>query len=228
MHEEFMWLDFIVDPSKVPHYVSYAFLAAFILIAIALMIRGAMALVPRGTQNVVEVLAGLTLKLTTDTMGEHWGPKFFPLVGTIFLYIMVSNFMGLIPGFTSPTGNLNMTASMALPVFMATHFYGMKLHGFGYIKHFLGPIRSLSAIPLMILIFPIELISHAARPLTLAVRLFGNMTAKHQLLGVAAVLVPALIPVLILALGVLVSFVQAYVFALLTSLYLAGAVEEAH
>lgn len=229
MHEEIMFLDFIVPPSlHVPHYVSYAVLAALILIGISILLRGAMALVPKGLQNFIEIIVLAMLNLAEETIGGHWGRKFFPLIATVFMYILVCNFMGLIPGFTSPTSNINMTASMAVPVFFATHFYGLKVHGPGYVTHFLGPIRSLPALPLMILMFIIEVISHAARPLTLSVRLFGNMIAKHKLLLVLGGLVPYFIPSLVLGLGVLVSVVQAFVFALLTTLYLAGAVEEAH
>jgi F-type H+-transporting ATPase subunit a len=121
-----------------------------------------------------------------------------------------------------------MTASMAIPVFLATHYYGIKVHGFKYIYHFLGPIRSIAALPLMILMFFIELIGHLVRPITLSVRLFGNMIAKHMILVILGILVPAIVPVAILGLGVIVCVIQAYVFMLLTCLYLAGAVETAH
>jgi F-type H+-transporting ATPase subunit a len=121
-----------------------------------------------------------------------------------------------------------MTASMAVPVFFATHYFGLRIHGLSYIKHFLGPIRSIAALPLMLLMFVIEGIGHLVRPITLSVRLFGNMMAKHILLGVLAILAPWIVPTLILALGTLVSVIQAFVFALLATLYLAGAVEEAH
>jgi F-type H+-transporting ATPase subunit a len=221
-------MDFIINPEVVPHYVTYAFLGSIILIAVSLMIRSSMSLVPRGVQNFVEVVAKYMLDLAEETIGHHWGKPFFPLICTIFMYIAVCNFMGLVPGFASPTSNINMTASMALPVFLATHFYGMKVHGAGYIKHFLGPMRNLAALPLMILMFFVETVSHLARPVTLSVRLFGNMIAKHFLLLVLGFLVPWFIPVAVLGLGVLVSVVQALVFALLTTMYLAGAVEEAH
>jgi F-type H+-transporting ATPase subunit a len=144
------------------------------------------------------------------------------------MYIFVCNFLGLIPGFEAPTSNINMTASMAIPVFLATHYYGIKINGFGYIKHFVGPMRSIVALPLMILMFFIELIGHLARPLTLSVRLFGNMIAKHKILLILGILAPAIVPTAVLGLGVLVSIIQAFVFVLLTTLYLAGAVEEAH
>jgi F-type H+-transporting ATPase subunit a len=228
MGHETLLMDLIISPDVVPHYVSYAFLATILLVAVAAVLRGSMTLVPTGLQNFVEVLAETMLNLAEETIGHGWGKRFFPLIATIFMYIMVCNFMGLIPGFASPTSNINMTASMALPVFLATHFYGIRVHGVKYITHFLGPIRSIAALPLMVMMFIVELISHLARPVTLSVRLFGNMIAKHYLLAVLGMLVPVLLPSLVLGLGVLVSVVQAYVFALLTTLYLAGAVEEAH
>ncbi|GAB4390917.1 MAG: F0F1 ATP synthase subunit A [Thermodesulfovibrionales bacterium] len=228
MEHESLLMDIIVNPDVVPHFVSYAILASALLVAAALAVRGSMRLVPRGTQNVMETIVGAMLDLAEENIGHGWGKRLFPLIATIFMYILVCNFMGLIPGFASPTSDINMTASMAVPVFLATHYYGVRIHGAGYIKHFLGPIRSIAALPLMLLMFIIEGIGHLVRPITLSVRLFGNMMAKHILLGVLAILAPWILPTLILALGTLVSVIQAFVFALLATLYLAGAVEEAH
>ncbi len=221
MHDEFMWLDFI----PVPHFVSYAFLASFLLIGVALMLRGGMSLVPTGIQNLVEVLAEAMLDLAEETIGERWGRTFFPFIATLFMFILTCNLMGLVPGFTSPTSNLNMTAAMAVPVFLVYQFFGFKIHGPGYVRHFMGPVLLLA--PLMLVV---EVLSHLARPLTLSVRLFGNMFAKHMLLLVlgSIAFTKYLIPAGVLGLGILVGFVQAFVFALLTTLYLAGAVEEAH
>ncbi len=221
-------MDIIVNPHAVPHYVSYAFLASLILIGVALAIRGSLALVPRGVQNFVEVMVESLLKLAEDNIGHHWGKHFFPLIGTIGLYILVCNFMGLVPGFAAPTSNINTTASMAVPVFLATHYYGVRVHGIKYINHFLGPIRSFAALPLMILMFFVEFIGHMVRPVTLSVRLFGNMIAKHMILFALGFIAPIIVPVAILGLGVLVSLIQAFVFVLLTSLYLAGSVEASH
>jgi F-type H+-transporting ATPase subunit a len=228
MEHEALLMDLIVNPEVVPHFVSYSFLASIILLTVAIVIRGSVKLVPRGTQNVVEAVAGSMLELAEENIGHGWGKRLFPLIATIFIYILLCNFMGLIPGFTSPTSDINMTASMAVPVFFATHYFGLRIHGLSYIKHFLGPIRSIAALPLMLLMFVIEGIGHLVRPITLSVRLFGNMMAKHILLGVLAILAPWIVPTLILALGTLVSVIQAFVFALLATLYLAGAVEEAH
>jgi F-type H+-transporting ATPase subunit a len=216
-------MDLIINPHVVPHYVTYAFLASLLLIGVALVMRGSLALVPKGVQNFMEVMVESLYKLAEENIGHHWGKYFFPLIGTLGLYILLCNFMGLIPGFTAPTSNINMTASMAVPVFLATHYYGIKVHGVKYIKHFLGPIMLLA--PMM---FIIEFIGHLVRPVTLSVRLFGNMIAKHMILFALGLLAPVIIPVAILGLGVLVSLIQAFVFVLLTSLYLAGSVEEAH
>lgn len=228
MHEEKLLLDIFLNPEVVPHYVSYAILASLILIITSLIVRKSLNLVPRGIQNVMESIIEGLLNLCEENIGHHWGRTFFPLIGTMFLYILLCNFMGLIPGFTSATSNINNNAAMAIPVFLATHFYGVRVHGAGYIKHFLGPIRSVFALPLMALMFIIEFIGHLVRPITLSVRLFGNMVAKHIILGVLAMLAPWVVPTLILALGTLVSLIQAFVFVLLSSLYLAGAVEEGH
>ncbi len=228
MHEEKLLMDIFFNPEVVPHYVSYAFLASILLIVLALIVRSSLKLVPKGTQNVVETIIEALLNLAEENIGHHWARPLFPLIATLALFIATCNFMGLIPGFSSPTSNINTNAAMAIPVFLATHVYGIWVHGFGYIKHFLGPIRSIFALPLMILMFVIEFIGHIARPLTLSVRLFGNMSAKHYILGVLGILAPAVVPVAILVLGVLVSVIQAFVFTLLTALYLAGAVEEAH
>ncbi len=219
---------FLINIPGVPSYVTYAWLAMGILILMAILVKSSIKLVPSGFQNFIEVVIEAIYNLCEETIGEHWTETFFPLIGTLGLYILVCNYMGLIPGFDSPTANINTTASCAIPVFLATHYYGVKVHGFKYIKHFLGPIRSIFTLPLMIMMFFIEVIGHLVRPVTLSVRLFGNMMAKHILLAVLAVLTPIAIPVFILVLGTIVGLVQAFVFVLLSIMYLAGAVEEAH
>ncbi len=213
--------------SGIPPHVTYSWVAMIILLSVAVIVRTSLKIVPAGVQNFVEVVVEFFMNLAETSIG-HMGKVFFPLIATLGMYIFVCNFLGLIPGFEAPTSNINMTASMAIPVFLATHYYGIKINGFGYIKHFVGPMRSIVALPLMILMFFIELIGHLARPLTLSVRLFGNMIAKHKILLILGFLAPWIVPTTILGLGVLVSIIQAFVFVLLTTLYLAGAVEEAH
>ena len=213
--------------SGIPPHVTYSWVAMIILLSVAVIVRTSLKIVPAAVQNFVEVVVEFFMNLAETSIG-HMGRFFFPLIATLGMYIFVCNFLGLIPGFEAPTSNINMTASMAIPVFLATHYYGIKINGFGYIKHFVGPMRSIVALPLMILMFFIELIGHLARPLTLSVRLFGNMIAKHKILLILGILAPAIVPTAVLGLGVLVSIIQAFVFVLLTTLYLAGAVEEAH
>jgi len=213
--------------SGIPGYVTYSWIAMIILLAASIIARSSLKMVPSGIQNFLEAVVEFFLELAETSIG-HMGRNFFPLIATLGMYILVCNFLGLIPGFEAPTSDINTTASMAIPVFFATHYYGIKINKLGYIKHFVGPMRSIVALPLMILMFFIEVIGHLARPLTLSVRLFGNMVAKHKILLILGFLAPWVVPTAILGLGVLVSLIQAFVFVLLTTLYLAGAVEEAH
>jgi F-type H+-transporting ATPase subunit a len=208
---------------NVPVQVSYAWLAMAILIGLSLAARFSLKkTAPTGVQNLLETIVSGLENFIVDIMGPE-GRYYLSLIGTLFLFILVCNLEGLIPGFDSPTANINTTLALALVTFTATHYIGIKRHGFAYIKHFMGPLWALA--PLML---PIELISHFARVMSLTFRLFGNMVAKHKLLLVLALLAPYLAPVPILGLGLLVSFVQALVFTLLTMLYLSGSVEAAH
>jgi F-type H+-transporting ATPase subunit a len=208
---------------NVPVQVSYAWLAMAILIGLSLAARFSLKkTAPTGVQNLLEAIVSGLENFIVDIMGPE-GRHYLSLIGTLFLFILVCNLEGLIPGFDSPTANINTTLALALVTFSATHYIGIKRHGFAYVKHFMGPMWALA--PLML---PIELISHFARVMSLTFRLFGNMVAKHKLLLVLALLAPYIAPVPILGLGLLVSFVQALVFALLTMLYLSGSVEAAH
>lgn len=227
MHEVLL-MDVFFNADKIPHNLSYGLLVSILLIIISLLLRKSLQLVPKGFQNFFEVIIGEILRLAEENLGHKWGRTFFPLLCTLFIFILFCNFMGLVPGFASATANVNTNAAMAIPVFLLYQFYGLKIHGIGYIKHFLGPMRSIGALPLMIMIFLIEVVSHLARPLTLTVRLFGNMMAKHLILGVLAIIAPMVAPCFVLGLGIITCIVQALVFTLLATFYLAGAVEEAH
>jgi F-type H+-transporting ATPase subunit a len=206
-----------------PEYVTYAWLAMAILIGLSLVARFSLKkTAPTGFQNFFEVIVGGLENFIVDIMGPE-GKHYLTLIGSLFLFILVCNLLGLIPGFDSPTANINTTLALALVAFTATHYVGLKRHGIGYVKHFMGPMPAL--VPLML---PIEIISHFARVMSLTFRLFGNMVAKHKLLLVLALLSPYIAPVPILGLGLLVAFVQAGVFTLLTMLYISGSIEEAH
>jgi F-type H+-transporting ATPase subunit a len=203
--------------------LSYSWLVMAILIGLALAARFSLKKgAPTGIQNLLETVVSALENFVIDIMGPE-GKHYLPLIGTLFLFILVCNLLGLIPGFDSPTANINTPLALALVSFTATHYIGIKRHSVGYIKHFMGPMWGLA--PLML---PIELISHLARVMSLTFRLFGNMVAKHKLLLVLALLAPYIAPVPILGLGLLVAFVQALVFTLLTMLYLSGSIEEAH
>lgn len=176
------------------------------------------------SQSVAELAVEGIKNLVEETMGHH-GKKYFPFIATFGIYILISNILGLIPGLLPPTANLNTTAGLAIIVFAATHIIGVKEHGIKYFKHFVGPVWWLA--PLMI---PIEVISHVIRPVSLSLRLFGNIMGHELIIGVLLVLMPFAYPLLALstALGVLVVFIQAFIFSLLSMMYIGSALEEAH
>lgn len=206
----------------VPTHIAYTWVVMGFLLLCAFLATRRLEMYPGKFQNVMEVVVSGFDNLLNETMG-HEGRKFFPLIATIGLFILVSNLMGLIPGFESPTANLNTNASMAIVVFLLTHIVGVMVHGFKYIKHFMGPVWWLT--PLML---PIEIVSHLVRPLSLTVRLFGNIEGGHIVVAVLFLLVPFLVPMPILVLKILISFIQTFVFMLLSMMYIAGAIEEAH
>ena len=193
-----------------------------ILIVLSFIATRNLQVYPGGAQNVMEVIVDGLHSLLIDTMGEH-GKKFFPLIATIGLFILTSNLIGIIPGFESPTANINTNLAMALVVFFMTHVVGVITHGFKYLKQFLGPVWWL--IPLML---PIELISHLSRPLSLTFRLFGNIAGEDIVLLVVLLLVPLIVPLPIMFLMIFTSVVQTLVFMLLAMMYIGGAMEEAH
>ncbi len=208
---------------NMPEHVTYTWFVMALLLGLAIAARLTLKkTAPTGIQNIFEAVIGGLQNFIEEIMGPE-GKHYFALIASLFLFILVCNFVGLFPGFDSPTANLNTTLALAIVSFTATHYIGVKRHGFSYIKHFFGPMWALA--PIM---FVIEVISHLARLLSLSFRLFGNMVAKHKLLLVLAFLMPYIAPVPILGLGVLVAFVQAGVFTLLTMLYLSGSIEEAH
>jgi len=204
------------------HVIYSWFVMLIMIIGGALLVRGVQ-LLPRKGQNFVEIVIEGLENFMVDITGPE-GRTFFPFIATIFLYIFICNLIGLVPGFFSPTANINTTLSMAICTFILTHVIGVKYHGAKYLKHFLGPVWALA--PLM---FVIEGIGHLARVMSLSVRLFGNIFGKEKILGILFALAGLfLAPLPILFLGLLVSFIQAVVFMLLSIVYFAGAMEEAH
>jgi F-type H+-transporting ATPase subunit a len=204
-------------------HVLHSWFIMVLLIGGGFLLTRKLKMVPGKGQNFGELIVGGLEDFTIGITGPE-GKAFFPYIATIFLYILFSNLIGLVPGFYSPTANINTTASMAICTFILTHAIGIKYHGVKYIKHFLGPIPLLA--PFMLII---ELIGHFARVLSLSIRLLGNIAGKEIVLGILFGLAGLyLAPFPILCLGVLVSLIQALVFALLSLVYFAGAMEEAH
>ena len=227
----------LLDPSN-PITLTHVVLAGVALVivsALALVARRKyatkeQALVPEGHLNVRNFFEGIFDALfnsMTSMMGRENARKYFPLIATLAIFILVCNLMGLVPGLVPPTQNLNTNIAMALVVFVFYNYVGIREQGLvDYLKHFAGPVWWLA-----FLMFPLEIVSHCIRPFSLTLRLGGNMTGDHTVLGVfgqiAADLfggLPLLLPVPFLFLGLLVSVIQTIVFCMLSSIYIAMAV----
>lgn len=211
--------DFAATYPQIP----YMWLCMVVLIIFGWLAGKSVSMVPGNAQNVFETIIGGLEEFVVSITGEE-GRKSFPLVMTIFLFVLLGNLAGLIPGFYPPTASINTTLALALIAVSWSHVIGIQHHGVKYIKHFLGPI------PIMIPLFlPIEIVSHLARVLSLTFRLFGNM-AGHELVVLILLMLAGmfLVPLPVMALGVFVAFIQAFVFFLLSTMYIAGAIEEAH
>jgi F-type H+-transporting ATPase subunit a len=232
-HAPFLWFSYLPFMGNLPHQVSGAL---FVLVILTLLSYLAFrkvavnppveALIPSErltVRNLFELIVEMFLKFLDDVIG-HRGREFLPLIGTLGFFILFSNLLGLVPGFLPPTDNLNTTVACALIVFFSTHYYGVKTHGLKYIKHFLGPVLWLAP-----LFFIIEIISHLARPLSLSMRLFGNIMADHMLLTLALLapsLLVLLVPPLAMVLGVFVALIQTFIFILLSMMYISFSIEE--
>jgi F-type H+-transporting ATPase subunit a len=202
--------------------IAYTWLIIALLAILSILATKSIKAVPGGLQNFMEVIIGGIENMIVETMGEH-GRPFFPLIATLALFILVSNLIGLVPGFFPPTANINTTAACAVVVFVMTHVVGIKEHGAAYVKHFMGPIIWLA--PMM---FFIEVIGHLSRVVSLTLRLFGNMNGHELVLMIFFGLAPFLVPIPMMLMGVLVSFIQAFVFMLLAMIYIQGSLEHAH
>jgi F-type H+-transporting ATPase subunit a len=233
----------------IPDQILYTWIVMGVLVVVAMVATRRLQLVPRGSQNFMEVILEQFVKELDETIG-HDGRRYLPLIATLGLFILTSNLMGLVPGLIAPTANLNTTAACALIVFFTYHWIGARKQGvIPYLKHFAGPVPALLK-PLM---FVIEIISHCARPLSLSLRLFGNMMAGHILLAIfffmmgldgmlgwalsgslggilvgapAAAIMVVFVVGFLLPLKILVALIQTFIFCKLAMLYIAAAVEE--
>ena len=206
------------------HVVMVLFVALALILFFGLASRN-LKVIPSKRQSILELIIGFFENLLGEITGEK-GKKYLPVVATIGLFILFCNLLGLVPGFMSPTSKLNVTIACALSVFVYYHWQGIKAQGLiKYLKHFMGPSPLLA--PLLV---PIEIISHFSRPVSLSVRLFGNIFAEELLILVIASIIPFLLPLPFMAIAIFTATIQAFVFVLLSCIYIAGAVahEEEH
>ena len=223
----FTFLGEIVGHAQVPHIGAHLLLTVAVVFIIARMATKKIQLVPTGAQKVMEAYLQFVVTIGSDSMGKENARTYMPLIATLGLMIFVGNMMGIVPGFESVTANINFTLALALIVFVYYNYVGIKKNGFGhYFGHMMGPVPALA--PLM---FPIELISHISRIISLSFRLFGGIKGDDMFLMVLLMLVPWILPLsgffLLFAFG----FLQAFIFMILTYVYIAGSVmmaEEDH
>ena len=231
MEHPFMWYDILPSPLRLlPQHTFTALLVMALLLVLACLARRALShsadpVVPEdgvSIRNVFELLVELIVGLSDGIIGLK-GRKYVHLFGSFFIFILTANLFGLLPGFSPPTNNLNTTLGLGLVSFCAYHYFGMREHGAGYIKQFLGPMLVLAPFFLVL-----EGISHLVRPFSLALRLFGNMFGDHLVVEIFTDLTKVGVPVLFYILGALVSVIQAFVFTLLSVIYVAMAISHEH
>ncbi|MCW8894287.1 MAG: F0F1 ATP synthase subunit A [Sulfurimonas sp.] len=201
-------------------YTTHMLLSAGIALILVRMAMSNLQMVPRGTQNIMEAYISGVLKMGTDVMGEEKARKYVALVATIGLFVGIANLIGIVPGFEAPTAFLEMPLTLALVVFIYYNYVGIKEQGvIKYFKHFMGPVWWLYW-----LMFPIEIVSHFSRLVSLSFRLFGNVKGDDMFLMVILMLAPWVLPLIPFALLTFMAFLQAFIFMMLTYVYLGGAV----
>ncbi len=216
-----------------PGYLPFTWLVMLFLVVAGWLTTRSLRPVPGTLQNLAEVTIEAFQALLDQMIGRQ-GRQYLPLIGTAGLFILTSNLLGNIPGFQPPTANWNTTVALALTVFISYNYFGIRKHGFlNYLKHFCGPVRGWYAFPLMVLMFFVEFIGHLARPLSLSIRLFGNIFGEESVTVLLMSLVWLVMPYFIwltvmLPLSLFTAVVQTFVFIMLSMVYIAGAVEEGH
>jgi F-type H+-transporting ATPase subunit a len=210
----------LITHDKTFIYITHMLLSAGIAVMLVKVAMSNLQVVPRGTQNLMEAYVGGVLQMGTDVMGKEQARRFLPLVATIGMFVGIANLIGVIPGFEAPTAFLEMPLTLALAVFVYYNYVGIKEQGvIKYFKHFLGPVWWLYW-----LMFPIEIVSHFSRLVSLSFRLFGNVKGDDMFLMVILMLAPWLLPMIPFALLTFMAFLQAFIFMMLTYVYLGGAV----
>lgn len=228
MEHPFTWVSVIPGLSLLPAHTATATLVAVALLVWAYAgLRQMQAItdpvIPDATlttRNTLEILVEWFVGFIEGILG-HKGRQFVHVYATFFLFILAANLIGLVPGFAPPTSNFNVTFALGVTSFLVYNYYGFRAKGVGYLKHFVGPIWWLA-----FLMLPLELIDNFVRPVSLALRLFGNMTGDHLVLEIFTDLTKLVIPVVFYALGAFVSLIQAFVFTILSVIYVSLALEE--
>jgi len=208
-------------------FVSHLVLTSIIILLIAKMATKSLRAVPGGTQNVMEAFLGGVIAMGKDVIGEEHARKYLPLISALGLFVLVNNLIGIIPGFESPTSNINVTLVLALVVFFYYNYEGIKKQGaFNYLKNFvhLGEMHPIAKFAMSLLMYPIEFVSHLSRIVSLAFRLMGNIKGDDLFLWVLLMLTPWIIPIIPLVLLTFMAFLQTFVFMILAYVYLAGAI----
>jgi F-type H+-transporting ATPase subunit a len=206
-----------------PNWLVMEILVVMLIMLIVALVRGRLSAENPGKLQQIFELIYEFIDSTIKEVGVHHGERFVYYIGTIFIFILSMNLIGLIPGLEAPTNYIPVTVGLAVVTFFYYNMVGFQEHGIGYLKQFMGPVAWLAWF-----MVPIEVISHFVRPLSLSVRLYGNMFAGEQVTGVFLSLTYLVIPVIFMLLHVFVAFVQTYVFTLLTTIYIGGATSEEH
>ena len=207
----------------IPNYVAMQILVALLLVLLFLIVRSRLSVEkPGGLQHIMESLDGFVSDSSHEIIGHDY-ERYVPYISILGLFFISCNLLGLVPFFETPTGVPSVPLGCAIVTWIYYHYHGIRTNGAGYIKHFLGPIAWLA--PMM---FFIEVIGHFSRVISLTLRLFGNMNGHELVLMIFFGLAPFLVPLPMMLMGVLVSFIQAFVFMLLAMIYIQGSMEEAH
>ena len=210
----------LISHDKTFIYMTHMLLSAGIALMLVKIAMSNLQIVPKGTQNLMEAYISGVLQMGTDVMGKSHARKYIALVATIGLFVGIANIIGIIPGFEAPTAFLEMPLALAVTVFVYYNYVGIRAHGIvKYLKHFLGPVWWLYW-----LMFPIEIVSHISRMISLSFRLFGNVKGDDMFLMVILMLAPWLLPMIPFALLTFMAFLQAFIFMMLTYVYLGGAI----
>lgn len=206
-------------------FVITSWVIMFILVFTGYLATKNMKKLPLGIQNIWEAVVENLFGFIGGIMGEKRARMYGPFLATCFLYILLSNYSGVLPGagtirgLTPPTNNISITAALAILVFLSVFYYGIRAKGIGFFKHFFQP---------MAFLFILNIIEELVRPLSLSLRLYGNVYGEETIIHQLGNMVPFLLPIPMMVLGLLTGAIQAFVFTLLASTYIGGATEEHH